>query len=1151
MDAPFQNAARAVPIEGNLIVVAGAGTGKTYKLVQTCVQRLREGVGIDEVLIVTFTKAAAAELRNRIGAALQKAFLEEPDSAHLARQIALLDRAPISTLHSFCLELVSRHFSELGLSPRLMTLEPAQAAVLESEALEALFESYYEAKTPRAQTARKLLLEWFRGDEGEVRAIIRKLHVFTRTRPNPSKWFAEQRAFLNEAEPKRWREWHGRAVREWVERWRPVIAAQPDEKNPARSAVLKLLDKLDVAEIARVPEVADLWPRGTVGRYRTPLKRFYDEAAMLAGWNAAADSDPLAEDWKWIRGTIAGLLDIAEDFGREFASLKRERGLVDFADLEQFSLHLLWDDAANAPGPGAGFWRDRFKWIFVDEYQDINRAQDRIIEALARPAERGNRFLVGDVKQSIYGFRQAEPALFLNYKKDWDGGKGGASEYLVDNWRSHERLLDFVNGLFAGVMSERAGGVNYDEQARLRFAVDEKRMQWAAQADPAARVEVHMVQVEGGDLIEEEDEEHSENALSDLGRAEAEAEVLARLFQEMVEKKRATYGDMVILIRSAASEVEAFAKVFSRRGIPFDARRTGFFNCIEVLDLTNLLTILDNPLQDIPLLGVLRSPLACFSPEDLARIRMGLPNGAFWNALRKFSEEGKGEAVEKARLFLSRYQRWRDLARHTSLAQRLEIILEESGYADWIAAQERGAQRRANVRRLVDLARQFDEMRGEGLYLFLKYVEEQTNAIGDIAPASIASQGAVRLMTIHQSKGLQFPIVAVAGLSKKFNKQDFHGLFLLDEEFGLCARARPPGTRRQYETLAFWLARQRQEKRLLDEEMRLLYVALTRAEQRLLLVGTPPRKAREHWSKPAVKSANSVLDWIGPWLAQDCPKWLEEDAGQAKDWIWKWHGNLVSQSQTQSASSNEIEINAESLAKLRERLEWEYPFKGATEQEAKSSATALRRALADEPELAPPIFRRKSGGLEAGEAGQAAHRFLEHANLKTFTSLETLRAELERLKNAAVLTGPECEAIDLVKALSFWRSDFGQDLLSRPESLRRELIFTARFSKPDLLTVGAPVAAAFGSEEFIVVQGAADLVAVLEKEIWLVDFKTDRLPEKMLAGRVKEYSLQLRIYALALSRIYKRPVTRACLHFLDTGKTVWVDQYQPGYLPLM
>jgi ATP-dependent helicase/nuclease subunit A len=967
---------------------------------------------------------------------------------------------------------------------------------------------------------------------------------------------------LSEPEPKRWREWHEQATRAWVKKWRPIIELQPDEDNPARARVLAFMDQLNLAETAQL-RLGDksIWPRGSKKEFLTPVKRLYEEAEELGGWLKTSAADPLLEDWQITRGTALMLLEMAEEFAREFGQLKRERGVLDFHDLEQFSLQLLRDEKTGGPSAIAEYWRGRFQRVFVDEYQDINQVQDRIIELVSRPTDKGNRFLVGDVKQSIYGFRQAEPQIFQKHHERWSKGDEGECDYLVKNWRSHERILEFANALFSGLMSRAVGDVDYDENARLVFADENDRAHLSKKTDASSKVEVHVVDpAKETEAVVDENGVRSD-ALEELAAAEMEAEIIARRCWEMVEGnplvlptgKAAIYGDIVILMRAAANEAEEFAKVFSRRGIPFDARRVGFFTCAEVMDLTNLLTILDNPLQDIPLLGVLRSPFGSFSLENLAQTRVALPKGQFWEALQKI-EAGNydpnacsEETVGKVRAFLEQFRRWRKLSRETSLAERLETILEETGYEDWALAQDRGAQRRANVRRLVDLARQFDRMQGEGLYPFLQYVENQIDAAGDIAPATVESQGAVRLMTVHQSKGLQFPIVFVARLGKKFNRASFNGLSLLDEEYGLCLKARPPRLRRQYDTIAFWMARRRQEKKMRDEEMRILYVALTRAEHRLLLVGTPQRKkAREEWHEGAARpeDASSMLDWIGPWLSKDAADFICEERGQAKDWNWTWHATPPDWKGRAITAPAEEEVPAGKLGKLKRRLEWSYPFTAAALQEAKSSATALRRGLVDEPELARPFVspsRRKKDSIAANEVGQAVHRFLERASWEALQTPAATRDELARLTENLTLTKEEVAAIDLEKVSSFWTSKHGRELLEKRDCIERELVFTAKFSRADLMAVGAPLNTDFGDDEFIVVQGAADLVAILDEEIWLVDFKTDRLPEELLGARVKEYALQLRIYALALSKIYKRPVTRAYLHFLEIGRTESID----------
>lgn len=1143
----------------NRIIISGAGTGKTHKLTQTCVELLKDAanpIWIDQILIVTFTKAAAAELRERIARALNEAFAEA-ESPHLARQIALLERAQISTIHSFCLDLISRHFSEIGLSPRLKTLEPAQAAILGSEILDELFEDCFAERIEFGARVTGIILGWFRGNDADVRQIVRRLHEFSQALPDPKRWIEQQRAASEKSAPELWRQQLAGVLPRWIAKWRRAIEDQPEEKNAARAIVLDAF-----ARLAKAPN--DLGPLNTIAglreqeasfwqrckkKYFDPVSEMYDEAALFGSWAPVDGKDPLAEDWEETRPVLAALLELTSEFGKRFAAAKRAAGSVDFNDLEQFSLRLLWD-AEGKPSARALECRERFKLIFVDEYQDTNPAQDRIIEAIASPAPAGNRFLVGDVKQSIYSFRHADPSLFERYEKEWANSTEGAREYLTSNWRSHELLLEFVNGLFENIMSREVGGVAYNDQARLKFAEHPGREKLARATDASPRVEVHYIPHESP--IEASVDE-ANATLADFTRAEAEAEVIARRFREMVasefqlpDGKKAGYGDLVILIRSPKSEVEAYAKVFSRHNIPFDARRSGYFESIEVLDLINLLTILDNPLQDRPLLGVLRSPIGCFSIEDLAALA-GREHATLFASLRTLRTKGNPDTQQKAARFLDRFEGWRKLSQNASLAARLEEILEETSYEDWLLAQPRGAQRRANVRRFVEIALQFDAMRGEGLHPFLQFLKDQMEN-SETAPPSVEAKDAVRLVTVHNSKGLQYPIVALAGLGKKFNESDFDGAYLIDSEYGLTLRVRPRGLRRQYPSVPYHLARERQLKRMRDEEMRILYVALTRAQFNMILVARPAsKKAHERWLEGNLTpdKASSLIDWIAPWLAAENADWLTTEAGACELFSWRHHINVNAPELAPAAT---VETNRAETAKLlttlHARLEEIYPHKAATAQEAKSSVTALRRQRAEEPELARTFSFLKGaapkGGLRANEAGAALHLFLERASLATLGSESSAGAERDRLVEAGALSEAQAGAIDVAAVASFLGSEIGREILGHAGEVRRELAFTAKFTADDLTSAGVSLQGKIPNDEFIVVQGAADLAVLLPTEIWLIDFKTDRISHSQLAGRVAEYAPQLMIYATALARIYKRPVTRACLHFFALDRTEWL-----------
>ena len=1147
----------AVAARGNVLVVAGAGAGKTRTLVERCLAWLldeRNQGSVDEILMVTFTQAAAAEMRKRLREGLERA---QSSSARLAEQLALLETAHICTLLGFCLELVSQHFYELGLDPQLAVMSNEESQVLARRTLDAMLEAVYNSDQ-LGDAAIQRLIQATGGDwDKPIRGLIGRLHRYARTLRDPAGWFAAQEAGFKSEEPRQWRAWLMAELKSWRASWFPLLQGQPPANdNAARCA--KALEPLDddatraqfAAALALVGEIDQSWPRPK-GQWRDPIKGLFDEAEFLHSVCAIlGETDPLAEDWNWTRPSMLALLEAARRFGGAFAQAKRGAGSIDFQDLEQFALRLLWDN--ENPSAIARQWRRKLRLIFVDEYQDINGAQEAIIQALAREGEEANRFLVGDVKQSIYRFRLADPRIFVKYKAEWaSGGPSGRVLGLSENFRSHEGILDFVNALFAPLMRESIGGVDYDEEARLRFGGRDHRASMSSSPSAPPPVELLLRRLGGSG---EEDESASD--------AEKEARLVGRRLLELHgdPARPAAWSDIVILLRAPRNKTAAYAKEFSRLGIPLAAARGGFYDSAEARDLLALLQLLDNPLQDLPLLGVLRSPMVGMTPEELAAIRIARPRGCFWNALVDWHREeaskrpGSGPA-EKAGRFLRRYRLWRRQARQEAVSQCLEKVIDTTHYAEWLLTRERAEQRRANVERLLQLARQFDASRGESLPRFLRFVEAQQESEEETEPAA-PETGAVRLMSIHQSKGLEFPVVVAADLGKRFHGGDLHANIILDEQYGPCPRVRAPDAFQTWPSLPYWLARRRQKREMLGEEMRLLYVALTRAEHRLILAGTATAKSiGEKWPKRAPQGATPAeilasagyLDWIGSWPPGAANL---ENSGQNAFFTWTvfdddhpWLAPPGKPAAEAAGAAGQPDLSPEA----RDRLDWRYPFRGDTDIPAKAAVSELRREMAGaDEEPAPPLFavdtssRAADGTLTAAEIGSAHHAFLEVVALERARSVEGLREEAARLCREHRLTPEQCACLDLDALAAFWQSEPGQTLLGQLPALRRELAFTARLDALELARLGAAAFAGAGAGEFVVVQGVIDLAAILPEEIWLLDFKTDHFPARELGEKVKLYRPQIELYAAALSRIHRRPVTRRWLHFLAHRHTAKV-----------
>ena len=1302
----------AVEAQGNVLVMAGAGTGKTHTLVERCLHCLcaeQPPASLEEILVVTFTEAAAAEMRQRLRERLEEALNPQPLGAperrvgssplnqHWAEQIALFDTAHIGTLHSFCLKLVREHFHELGLDPQLAVLDAGEARLLADETLDEELRVHYAGppslrsgaagQDELARAVQRLIQIYGGGRDQTIRRLVLRLHDYAQTRPDADGWLMRQIEKFASPAPDEWRGWLLEAIQDWHSEWLPVLESlgTPNSRSarlqrngpqaepefgapPANGKAAELADILRqlpknfsrerAAEILEQIVAADSnWPARRKTVLRQPLEDLFDDAKFFVSLATVKSSnDPLVEDWDWVRGHMDALLRLTQNFSARFAARKRDDGVLDFHDLEQFALKLLWDFTADKPTPIAERWRQKIRFVFVDEYQDINAAQDKIIQALSRderwgeilsgsagvspandaagtcqrdagaPRTIGNRFLVGDVKQSIYRFRLADPKIFRDYAQSWRG-QNGQTIHLAENFRSREGLLNFVNSVFEPLICEAVGGVRYDAEARLQFGAPKQRAALGTASDPSPRAEL-LLRLKSG----HNDAESGDDDLADLPETEKEARLLALRLKQLAADKNeiwdadkkvfrpAEWRDMAVLLRAPSGKAEIYAKEFQRANVPLVVERGGFYDSMEILDLLSLLQLLDNPLQDVPAIAVLRSPLVGLSLDELAQVRLAARGVHFWTALNRtrIADCGlRNETAGKIEKFLERFSRWRQLARQASLSQCLEDVLAETFYADWLATRPCGTQRQANVERFLGLAQKFDQFQRQGLFRFLKFIDAQREAEVEPEVAPLADENAVRLMSIHQSKGLEFPIVAVADLAKPFNMQDLRAEIIFDEAFGLCPRVKPPHTGRRYPSLPHWLAQRHQRREQWGEELRLLYVALTRARDTLILTGTVSEKKWESfWAKlgaitaQAIVGANSYADWLGLWsarnqsqkvhgpqstvpgaIAGELPslRWrMVADAELAESGTVRWGERtrepLISNSAEPLSSPHQLEsLDAATAEGLRATLSWEYPFKAATERKAKTSVTALRREaeeLDDEAEQvfktphptnrlartpppsvaeplrrtgAPPARNRQSATpinrehatkvgvrnpqLSAADTGTAHHKFLQHVALDQANDIIALKAEANRLEQAKVLSAEERAALVLGDIASFWNSEPGRKIRAHAANVRRELAFTARFSPAELAALTGVKSTSGLENEFVVVQGVADLVVLLPEEIWLVDFKTDDVRPAGLPEKTRLYAPQLKLYARALEKIYARPVAKRWLHFLAARRT--------------
>ncbi|WP_025674300.1 helicase-exonuclease AddAB subunit AddA [Paenibacillus polymyxa] len=1083
---------RAISESGNnMLVAAAAGSGKTAVLVERIIRKIVDpqlGFSVDRLLVATFTKAAAAEMRQRIREALERVLEQEPESEHVRRQLSLLNRASITTLHSFCMEVIRRHYQAIPLDPGFRIMNEHETELLRQELLEELFEEKYEAHD-EGSTFRRLV-DWFSGERTDdaMYVLVQRLYDFSQSHPWPEHWLRETAAAFRVQDVAALGEtpWVRSILADAALSLRGAAslleqayetAIQPGGPAPYAmtlqedAAMVKellqeletqpwasLYDHFQVASFGKLkPVKKDQTEPALQERVKTlreaAKKMITDMKASLFGRRAEA----YLEELHATAPLMDELVETVIAFGERFQQHKQSKGLVDFGDLEHYCLKILRHPDSTPykllPSDAALEYKAQFDEVLLDEYQDTNTVQEDIVRLVSRE-EPGNRFMVGDVKQSIYRFRLAEPGLFLNKYQRY-GMYEQQDGFLIDlarNFRSREEVVDAVNLVFRQIMSVDVAEIEYDERAWLVHGASypEKTEQEAASAyapelllvDKGGRGLSETLELpEMGDESALQESELAE--LAELETAQLEARAIAQRIKELTgdtgqplliydrglkAMRPAVYGDIVILLRSASVWAPLIVEELRLEGIPASGEQTtGFFKATEVEVMLSLLHIIDNPQQDIPLASVLRSPIVGLTEDELAQIRLEKPDGLFYDALlaaagtEQVEQSVKGTSADvlemdlftedslspphsvnrddgntlsaRLRSFLRNLDAWRQEARQGSLSALIWNVLEETGYLDWVGGLPGGSQRQSNLRALYDRARQYEtSTSNRGLFRFLTFISRLRERGGDLGSITGGTEPdqAVRIMTIHKSKGLEFPVVFIAGTAKMFNQQDLNAPFLMHKELGFGPKYVEEQNRVSYPTLPNLAIRRRSQLELLAEEMRVLYVALTRPREKLIMTGTVKdlasraagwARAKEHTETVLpdyiLAAGRSYLDWVGPALIRHPSAIsLREAAGDqdeyyhrlehmpGTDWSFKivasetLSGSRVNSDQEEEVSAEErqkktealrnvelIELNEESETDVAAALSWTYPYERAGKTAANTSVTEMKRWL--------------------------------------------------------------------------------------------------------------------------------------------------------------------------------------------------------------
>ena len=1249
----------------NILVSAAAGSGKTAVLVERIIRMICDGehpADIDRLLIVTFTNAAAAEMRERIAAGIAARLEADPGNEHIQKQSALLHNAQITTIDSFSLFLIRNHFNEIGLDPDFRVADEGEIKLLQQEVLAQLLEDAYAGQfVPEAPEQFHACVEYFcpGGRESVLEQHILNLSRYAGSFPWPAEWLEERKndyaagdldALVHSDYGQYLTERVNRTVEGCLEKLREVkrLCELPDGPymyGELTDAEVEQLERLTSCK--DLEEQAAKVPTVTFGRLPSkkddsvdPAKRELAKAIRNSVKDTLSDlsesyfKTPLelaVEQGKACREPLRILLDLVLEFDRRLLAAKQERHLIDFSDMEHYALQILLkrekveetggtgtDHAETkyriVPSDVAMEYRQYFQEILIDEYQDSNLVQEYLLSAISGEEEgRYNRFMVGDVKQSIYKFRLARPELFLE-KYDIYQETGDLCRIdLAKNFRSRIQVVDAVNDVFSRIMSREIGGIAYDDKAALYPGAV-----YPAQEDPAYGSELLLIRKPEKGEREESGigEQHAEGAgvlvdYDNVRQLEALA-IAARIKQlkgslQVMEKstgelRPVRYSDMVILLRTTSGWDEEFKKILEQQGIPvYITSKTGYFGALEVQELLQFLRVLDNPRQDIPLFGVMQSVFGGFTQEEIAQIRSGGEGHSrkrmtLYEALKEVAQSGRtveegeeisagesaGEEAElsqKADTFLQRIGHYRDLTPFTSIRDLLQRILDDYDYLNYVTALPTGSKRRANVEMLLTKASAFEKTSYFGLFHFIRYMEQLEKYDVDYGEADTLDENAdvVRIMSIHKSKGLEFPVVFVSGLSKRFNMQDANQSLIVDMDLGVAVDYVDSVRRIKNKTLRRAILSAKMKEDNLAEELRVLYVALTRAREKLILTSVL-EKAEEKWELSQMTGqekltyldfceAGSYMDFLLPILPQTgiAVKTLrtedlaaEELGEQLRMGDRREQLRLIACGET--PLTGDPEENERKLMHLRERFAYQYPHPGLQKLYTKTTVSELKIAAMaekdeaafhtfEEKEVVPyiPGFRREQEKVSGAVRGNAFHRTME---LLDFTYLFTesglftgcpnnyeeyrrgldknrlqnrLEEFLQRETISLRLTEEYAKAVSLPKILNFLEQELAYRMWRAQEQglLYREQPFVlgidAKRLDPDL-----------PEGEKVLIQGIIDVFFIEDGEIVLLDYKTDVIDS--LEALWNRYNVQIQYYEEALTKLMQMRVKERILY---------------------
>ncbi|MBQ6991896.1 MAG: helicase-exonuclease AddAB subunit AddA [Clostridia bacterium] len=1173
-----QEQLNAINLKGaNLLVAAAAGSGKTAVLVERIVKKvLVDNIDIDKMLVVTFTNAAAAEMKERILERLYKEIEENPKNVDLQRQIILLNKASISTIHSFCLEVIKNYFYEIDISPNFRIGDTTEIELLKQEVLEDLFEDLYEEKNEDLIQLVNIY-GGYRGDE-KLKEIILQIYRYIQSAPYPEKWIKEKVEMFNVNQEVDFSEtlWGGILIEnikdELLDGLNNLKIIQKELRNEIElekffitisedinllENILKKTTSWDALHNAINNEFSK-WPidrknnsdlkeqaKEVRDKVKNKIKDIRDNILINDSKNANSDIFSMYEILKKIENIVL-------NFSCEFQKVKREKNIVDFNDIEHFALKILVTENENGEEvatPIAKEYQEKFMEIAIDEYQDSNLVQEKILTTISKG---NNIFMVGDVKQSIYKFRQARPELFLEKYEKYEQVKNNdllttdSKIKLFKNFRSREKILNFTNLVFSDIMSKKLGEIEYDEEEYLnvgnKYETKENSLR-----NLNENIELHIIN------YQQNDEDDKNDLIED--KVSSEAIFVANKIKDLITQnyyvcnkdntyRKLEFRDIVILLRSTADSAEVYEKAISNLNLPvFSDVSTSYFESIEIQTIMNLLKIIDNPNNDIPLVAILRSIIGNFTDNELVEIRLQNKNASFYEALceslGKISNEKLKNKIIK---FFDNLEDLRKKSEYLKLDELIWYIYEKTGYYNYVSLMPNGNVKTANLKMLFEKAKDYETASFKGLYNFVNYIDRINKSNNDKTSAKLIgeNENVIRIMSIHKSKGLEFPVVFLCGTGKQFNLQDLNQNILLHQDLGLGPKYVNYERKIEYNTLAKETIKIKTKEEVLAEEMRLLYVALTRSREKLIITGVDKDLKKSLCEKKKsieairnenkipefiIKNAKSYLDWL------EMVSIYDENLKEILDIKEHNKNDIVEKSEIEKEQKKSGIIDSNQQKKINEILMWKYDKEFLTRIEGKTSVSKISKENKEKNQVCrTPKILEQEKRITKAEIGTTIHLILQKLNFQEEYDEEKIKALLKDLEKKKIITKEQSEVIDVKIILNFTRSRLYQEVKNAKEIHKEKAFY-----------LNIPINELYGedSEENILVQGIIDLYYVLENEdIVLVDYKTDYVPNNDENYLIDKYKKQLLLYKTAIENSLKRKVKRVYIYSTYLNKEI-------------